>query len=39
LEKIEADLEQRPFAQILGAQGRAAYEATFQEMAGAPIAW
>jgi hypothetical protein len=39
LEKIMADLEQRPISYILGPEGRATYEATFQQMAGAPIAW
>ena len=39
LEKIMPDLEQRPISYILSPEGRAAYEATFQEMAGAPIAW
>jgi hypothetical protein len=39
LEKIMADLEQRPISYILGPEGRATYEATFQQMAGAPIVW
>jgi hypothetical protein len=39
LEKIMLDLDQRPISYILSPEGRAAYEATFQEMAGAPIVW
>ena len=39
LEKIMPDLEQRPISYILGPEGCATYEATFQEMAGTPIAW
>jgi hypothetical protein len=39
LEKIMADLEQRPLSYVLGPEGRAVYEATFQQMAGATIVW
>jgi hypothetical protein len=39
LEKIMADLEQRPLSFILSPEGRAIYETTFQQMAGRPIEW
>jgi hypothetical protein len=39
LEKIMADLRNRPISYVLGPEGRLEYEATFQELAGAPINW
>ena len=39
LEKIMADLDKRSIAYVLGPEGRREYEATFQELAGAPINW
>jgi hypothetical protein len=39
LEKIMPDLEKYPISYVLSTEGRATFEATFQEMAGAPIAW
>lgn len=39
LEKIMADLDLRPLAYVLGAQGRETYEETFQQMAGKRIEW
>jgi hypothetical protein len=39
LEKIMADLDERPISYVLGPEGRAAYEATFQQMAGEPVVW
>jgi len=39
LEKIEADLEKRPLSYLLSPDGRAEFEATFQNMAGAPLDW
>ncbi|MGA2505569.1 MAG: hypothetical protein ABSG01_15925 [Anaerolineales bacterium] len=37
LEKIWPSLEKRPISYVLGPEGRAQYEATFQELAGAPM--
>ncbi len=37
LEKIWTSLEKRPLSYVLGPEGRAKYEATFQELAGAPM--
>ncbi len=39
LEKIGPDLEKTPLSYIFSAEGRAEYEATFQQMAGAVITW
>jgi hypothetical protein len=39
LEKIMADLRTRPISYVLSPEGRLKYEATFQELAGAPINW
>jgi hypothetical protein len=39
LEKIWSSLEKRPISYVLGSEGRAKYEATFQVMAGAPMNW
>ncbi|MFH1908494.1 MAG: hypothetical protein ABIL11_14115, partial [Chloroflexota bacterium] len=39
LEKIWSSLEKRPLSYVLSPQGRAEYEATFQQMAGAAITW
>ncbi len=39
LEKIWSSLEKRPLSYVLSPQGRAEYEATFQQMAGARIGW
>jgi len=39
LEKIWSSLEERPLSYVLSPQGRAEYEATFQQMAGAAITW
>jgi hypothetical protein len=39
LQKIWPSLGKRPLAYVLGPEGRAKYEATFQEMAGAPMNW
>ena len=39
LEKIMADLDKRPISYVLSPEGRQEYEATFQELAGAPINW
>jgi hypothetical protein len=39
LEKIAADLEKTPLAYVLSPEGRAEYEITFQQMAGATITW
>ena len=37
LEKIMADLKERPISYVLSPEGRAKFEATFQQMAGAEI--
>ncbi len=37
LQKIWPSLDKRPLSYVLGPEGRAQYEATFQELAGAPI--
>lgn len=37
LQKIWPSLEKRPLSYVLSPEGRALYEATFQELAGAPI--
>ncbi len=39
IEKIMPDLEQRPISYVLSPKGRAAYETTFQQMAGEQINW
>jgi len=39
LEKLWPSLEKRPLSYVLGAEGRALYEATFQQLAGAPSDW
>ena len=39
LEKIMADLSQRPASYVLSPEGRLKYESTFQELAGQPIIW
>ena len=39
VEKIMADLDKRSIAYVLSPKGRQEYEATFQELAGAPIEW
>lgn len=39
LEKIWSSLEKRPLSYVLSPQGRAEYEATFQQMAVAAITW
>jgi hypothetical protein len=39
LEIIWSSLDKRPLSYVLGSEGRAKYETTFQEMAGAPIYW
>jgi hypothetical protein len=39
VEKIMADLDKRSIAYVLSQEGRQEYEATFQELAGAPIEW
>ena len=39
LEKIMADLDKRSISYVLSPEGRREYEATFQELAGAPIKW
>ncbi len=39
LEKIMADLGKRSISYVLSQEGRREFEATFQELAGAPINW
>jgi hypothetical protein len=39
LEKIMADLGKRPISYVLSQEGRREFEATFQELAGAPMNW
>ena len=39
LERIWSSLEKRPLSYVLGPEGRAQFEATFQQMAGAPMDW
>lgn len=39
LEKIMPDLDRRSVSYVLSPEGRREYEATFQELAGAPISW
>ena len=39
LEKIMADLDKRSVSYVLSLEGRREYEATFQQLAGAPIDW
>jgi hypothetical protein len=34
-----ADLDKRSISYVLSPEGRLEYEATFQELAGAPINW
>jgi hypothetical protein len=39
LEKIWPSLEKRPLSYVLGPEGRARYDATFQLLAGEPTSW
>ena len=39
LEKIGDDLGKRPMSYVLSPEGRAEFESTFQQMAGAPMDW
>ena len=39
LKNMWSSLDARPFSYVLSPEGRAKYEASFQQMAGAPIVW